>query len=189
MTMVEDQQEEMILKIEAILFVIGEKGLTVAELSQVLEVDNRQIETCLVALKERYQSTQTALFIDSYAGHYRLMTKPQFVGILTKLAQAPKMTKLTQAALETLMIIAYQQPVTKVVIDQVRGVQSQTMVQKLELRGLIEEAGRLEQPGRPKLYQTTDYFLDYFGLSSLDDLPRLSVTLKNEETTLLNLEE
>ena len=82
--------------------------------------------------------------------------------------------KLSQASLETLAIIAYKQPVTRVDIESIRGVQSSGSIQKLLLRDLIEEAGRLETPGRPKLYKTTAYFMDYFGLESLDALPDAS---------------
>ena len=116
-----------------------------------------------------------------------LFKKASLKSYIEKYAVSPYSSQLSQASLETLAIIAYKQPVTRVDIESIRGVQSSGSIQKLLLRDLIEEAGRLETPGRPKLYKTTAYFMDYFGLESLDALPDASdlLDLDSEEANQL----
>ena len=110
-----------------------------------------------------------------------MATKKGFASLVKRYFESPTMTELSGAALETLAIIAYKQPVTRLDIDEIRGVQSSGMLQKLLLLGLIEEGGRLELPGRPIVYKTTEAFLDYFGLESLAALPALP-KVEDEET-------
>ena len=112
---------------------------------------------------------------------YKLVTKPALAELVKKYLNSNNITELTGAALETLAIIAYKQPITRIDVDEIRGVQSSSMIQRLQLLELIKENGRLDAPGRPILYVTTDKFLDYFGLESLDQLPELDEEKQEDE--------
>lgn len=159
-------------QVEAVLFVVGEEGISLEELSYLLETTTAKIYEALTRLKEKYAADeQTALHILEVANHFVLSTKKQFAPLLKKYAQSPMSNSLTQAALETLSIVAYKQPISRVEIDEIRGVQSAGSIQKLVARQLIEEKGRVDGPGRAILYGTTTYFMDYFGLKSLEELP------------------
>lgn len=159
-------------QIEAILFVVGEEGIGLEELSYLLETSTAKTYEALNILKERYESDeQSALNILEVGNHFVLSTKKVFAPLLKKYAQSPISNSLSQAALETLSIVAYKQPISRVEVDEIRGVQSAGSMQKLVARQLIEEKGRVDGPGRAILYGTTAYFMDYFGLRSLDELP------------------
>lgn len=159
-------------QIEAILFVVGEEGIGLEELSYLLGLSTAKTYEALTALKERYESDkQTALNILEVGNHFILSTKKIFAPLLKKYAQSPISNVLSQAALETLSIVAYKQPISRVEVDEIRGVQSAGSMQKLVARQLIEEKGRVDGPGRAILYGTTAYFMDYFGLRSLEELP------------------
>lgn len=159
-------------QIEAILFVVGEEGIGLEELSYLLEISTAKTYEALTNLKERYDlDTQSALNILEVGNHFVLSTKKTFAPLLKKYAQSPISNSLSQAALETLSIVAYKQPISRVEVDEIRGVQSAGSMQKLVARQLIEEKGRVDGPGRAILYGTTAYFMDYFGLRSLDELP------------------
>ncbi|ALS00597.1 segregation and condensation protein B [Enterococcus silesiacus] len=161
-----------ISQIEAILFVVGEEGIGLEELSYLLELSTAKTYEALTALKERYASDkQAALNILEVGNHFVLSTKKVFAPLLKKYAQSPISNSLSQAALETLSIVAYKQPISRVEVDEIRGVQSAGSMQKLVARQLIEEKGRVDGPGRAILYGTTPYFMDYFGLKSLEELP------------------
>ncbi|MGM0217227.1 SMC-Scp complex subunit ScpB [Enterococcus sp. AZ126] len=159
-------------QIEAILFVVGEEGIGLEELSYLLELSTAKTYEALTALKERYEADkQAALNILEVGNHFILSTKKAFAPLLKKYAQSPISNSLSQAALETLSIVAYKQPISRVEVDEIRGVQSAGSMQKLVARQLIEEKGRVDGPGRAILYGTTAYFMDYFGLRSLEELP------------------
>lgn len=159
-------------ELEAILFVVGEEGVSLDELSYLLELPTAKVYELLTKLEENYaQSKDSALHILEVGNQFVLSTKKTFATLLKKYAQSPISNNLSQAALETLSIIAYKQPITRVEIDEIRGVQSSGSVQKLVARQLIEEKGRVDGPGRAILYGTTAYFMDYFALKSLDELP------------------
>ncbi|MBM7688693.1 SMC-Scp complex subunit ScpB [Enterococcus ureilyticus] len=159
-------------QIEAILFVVGEEGIGLEELSFLLGLSTAKTYEALTALKERYESDkQTALNILEVGNHFILSTKKTFAPLLKKYAQSPISNSLSQAALETLSIVAYKQPISRVEVDEIRGVQSAGSMQKLVARQLIEEKGRVDGPGRAILYGTTAYFMDYFGLKNLEELP------------------
>ena len=119
----------------------------------------------------------------NYNDQYRLVTKSELAPDVESYAHSPFTQKLSRAAVETLAIVAYRQPITRMGIDEIRGVSSITMLQKLLARDLIREVGRLEAPGRPVLYGVTDYFMDYFGLKSLEDLPNIEPLNLNDEVT------
>nr|WP_236674623.1 SMC-Scp complex subunit ScpB [Enterococcus sp. BWR-S5] len=159
-------------QIEAILFVVGDEGISLEEISYLLELSTAKSYELLKALKERYeQDKQSALNILEVGNQFVLSTKKNFAPLLKKYAQSPIANNLSQAALETLSIVAYKQPISRVEVDEIRGVQSAGSIQKLAAKQLIEEKGRVDGPGRAILYGTTDYFMDYFGLKALDELP------------------
>ena len=160
--------------LEGLLFVAGDDGITLEEASYILELEKSAVRQLLDELKKRLEDENSGLELLLTASHYKLVTKASLKSYIEKYAVSPYSSQLSQASLETLAIIAYKQPVTRVDIESIRGVQSSGSIQKLLLRDLIEEAGRLETPGRPKLYKTTAYFMDYFGLESLDALPDAS---------------
>ena len=173
--------------LEGLLFVAGDDGITLEEASYILELERSAVRQLLDELKKRLEDENSGLELLLTASHYKLVTKASLKSYIEKYALSPYSSQLSQASLETLAIIAYKQPVTRVDIESIRGVQSSGSIQKLLLRDLIEEAGRLETPGRPKLYKTTAYFMDYFGLESLDALPDASdlFDLNSEEANQL----
>ena len=173
--------------LEGLLFVAGDDGITLEEASYILELERSAVRQLLDELKKRLEDENSGLELLLTASHYKLVTKASLKSYIEKYAVSPYSSQLSQASLDTLAIIAYKQPVTRVDIESIRGVQSSGSIQKLLLRDLIEEAGRLETPGRPKLYKTTAYFMDYFGLESLDALPDASdlFDLDSEEANQL----
>lgn len=159
-------------ELEAVLFVVGDEGIGIEEISYLLGIKTAAVYQQLEKLREKYQrDPDSALHILEVGNHFVLTTKRTFAPLLKKYAQSPLSNKLSQAALETLSIIAYKQPITRIEVDEIRGVQSSGSVQKLVARQLIEEKGRVDGPGRAILYGTTPYFMDYFGLKSLEELP------------------
>ena len=173
--------------LEGLLFVAGDDGISLEEASYILELERSAVRQLLDELKKRLEDENSGLELLLTASHYKLVTKASLKSYIEKYAVSPYSSQLSQASLETLAIIAYKQPVTRVDIESIRGVQSSGSIRNLLLRDLIDEAGRLETPGRPKLYKTTAYFMDYFGLESLDALPDASdlFDLDSEEANQL----
>lgn len=166
---------------ESFLFVAGEEGLTLTQLALWLERSEAEAEVILTDLQERYESDmRRGITLKKYGGSYRLVTKSEYADEIKKMLENPKPASFTQAALEVLAIIAYKQPVTRVEIDDLRGVKSERALQSLVGKGFIEETGRMEGPGRPILYSTTAFFLDRFGLDSLEELPPLLLEEEQE---------
>ncbi|HBF76189.1 MAG TPA: SMC-Scp complex subunit ScpB [Lactobacillus sp.] len=163
-----------IQQLEALLFVSGESGLTVQELADLTDSMVPAVSQSLSKLNQKYANDpDSALVILKSNDTVRLATKATLANVVSQYFEAPSSTGLSQASLEVLAIIAYNQPITRIEIDEIRGVQSSGTLNKLMLRQLITESGRKKGPGRPKLYKTTDYFMDYFGLKQLADLPPL----------------
>ena len=161
-------------QIEALLFVAGDEGITSQALCQITQFDKPAVIALIEQLANKYaDDTMSALEVRETDGAYRLVTKPSLGGIVKNFFDAPDNATLSQAQLETFVIVAYKQPVTRVEIDQIRGVQSAGTLQKLMLRQLLVETGRKDEPGRPIMYGTSAMFLDYFGLKSLTELPPL----------------
>ena len=158
--------------LEALLFACGEP-VTAAQLAQVLELDTETVQRLLLDMREEYAGPQRGIVLLQLEDRWQLSPKNEFGDAVKKMLDTRRNTPLSPAALEVLAIIAYNQPVSRSFIDQIRGVDSGSPVQTLIARGLIEEAGRLELPGRPNSFVTTDTFLRCFGLSGLEDLPPL----------------
>ncbi len=159
--------------LEGLLFVVGEDGLTLDQIEEVLEVSEEEAKELLSNLKKSYESDDRGIRIDFLGNRFKLTTKQEHKEYYQKLIENPETNILSQAALETLAIIAYNAPITRIQIDAMRGVSSVSIVRKLVAKGFIKESGRSDLPGRPILYETTSDFLDYFGLSTLDDLPNM----------------
>ncbi|MFY3792820.1 SMC-Scp complex subunit ScpB [Ureibacillus sp. MALMAid1270] len=175
--------EILMSKIEALLFVIGDEGISVKQLSQLLDVDSMEIEAALSELKTNYEESNVrGITLKNLAGTYQLTTKSEMADTIKKLVENPTSNVLSTAALEVLAIIAYKQPITRVEIEDLRGVKSDRPIQTLVSRALIQEVGRAEGTGRAILYGTTKEFLNYFGLETLKDLPPLpDEMLKDDE--------
>ena len=159
--------------LEALLFAAGDEGLSLDQISSVLEVTTDEAKDALHDLKEMYQAEDRGIYVVELAGVYQLATKKVHAPYLKKLVETPSVHTLSQASLETLAIIAYKQPITRIEIEAIRGVKTERPLQTLLAKALIQETGRAEGAGRPYLYGTTKEFLDYFGLKSLDELPPL----------------
>ena len=173
-------------QIEALLFVAGEDGLSLRDLAVLLDLSPTALQQQLEKLEQRYQKDEnSSLCLKETAKTYKLVTKPAFADVLRKYARAPINQSLSRASLEVLSIIAYKQPLTRIEIDDIRGVNSSGALSKLQAFGLIQEVGKKEVLGRPNLYATTDYFLDYMGINHLEELPDISgIEIKDEETAL-----
>jgi segregation and condensation protein B len=166
------------IRLEALLFVAAEPVLT-AQLAAALETTTTEVEQGLRALEESLQSR--GLRVQRYAGRVQMTSAPEFAELIERFLGLEATTRLSRAALETLSIIAYQQPVTRPQVDAVRGVNSDGMMKSLLSKGLIQETGRAEGPGRPILYSTTAEFLQHFGINSVRDLPPLDLPQETEE--------
>lgn len=178
---------EVFSKIEALLFVAGDEGLTLNELGHMINLPTATTYDCLVQMKQEYQDDNRRAFTILEVGEsFILSTKKEFASLLKYYAQSSINQNLSQAALETLSIVAYKQPITRAEIEELRGVQSSGSVQKLVARRLIEEKGRVEGPGRAILYGTTPYFFDYFGLKSIDELPAVNQLEEMSEKEIPN---
>lgn len=158
--------------IEAILFAAGD-SVPLARLSLVLGVSEQDVETSVKMLQESYAQQQRGMRILRLEDKVQMCSAPEYASFISKTLEQRKPPVLSQPALETLAVVAYFQPVTRAYIEQVRGVDSSYTVGVLNERGLIEECGRLEVPGRPVLFRTTDVFLRTMGISSLEELPEL----------------
>ncbi|NCO37694.1 MAG: SMC-Scp complex subunit ScpB [Armatimonadetes bacterium CG_4_10_14_3_um_filter_66_18] len=157
--------------LEALLFA-AEAPLSLAELAELIESAPAATREELEDLKLAYEQGEGGLHLVEIAKGYRLITKPQYAPYIRNLKK-PRVARVTRAALETLAIVGYRQPITGPEIEHLRGVSSAGVLDTLLERGLIEVAGRKEAPGRPRLYRTTQAFLDQFGLADLSELPEL----------------
>lgn len=165
--------------IEALLFVAGEP-VSVSSLVKITEMPESEIKKLMEELISDYRAAHSGIQIVEIADGYQMVTNPDFSMWIKKFKNINQSSKLSPPTLETLAIIAYKQPVTKLEIDQLRGVNSDGAVKSLLDRRLIKIVGRKETPGRPFLYGTTKEFLQYFGLKNLSDLPPINDFLKDE---------
>jgi segregation and condensation protein B len=162
--------------LEAVLFV-SDEPLTPAVLSQALEVDRRMVDDLCAQLQTELAQRGSGLVLRNVAGGWRLFTDPETQPVVERFVLSSRQARMTKAALETLAIVAYKQPVTRHQVSAIRGVNADGVLRALVDRGLIEEAGRDEGPGRPLLYATTPMFLERLGLASLAALPSLAPLL------------
>lgn len=159
--------------VEGLLFASGDEGITVKQIAKVIGVTSEIIDELIEQLKKDYYEIDRGITIIQSNEIFHLTTKREHNEYYKKLMQHPRTTRMSQAALETLAIIAYNQPITRIEIEEIRGVSSDYAVQMLLARSLIENVGRKDSIGRPILFGTSKEFLTYFGLSSIDELPDL----------------
>jgi len=174
--------------LEGLLFVVGEEGLTLSQIEDILQIDEEEAKELVKELRREYEETDRGIRINFLGNAFKFTTRSEHREYYQKLLENEEANNLSQSALETLAIIAYNEPITRVEIDEIRGVSSGQMVRKLVAKGFLKEVGRSNLPGRPILYKTTKEFLDYFALASIEDLPPLTEevvkTEEQEETDL-----
>lgn len=167
--------------VESLLFAAGDEGLTIKQIATVLEIEEVEAERIVRELMDELSKNENrGITVVQLAGTYQLATKKENSIYLKKLVESPSTSTLSQAALETLAIIAYKQPITRTEIEEIRGVKTERPLQTLVGKVLVKEVGRAEGTGRAILYGTTKEFLDYFGLRSLEELPPLPEKLDDE---------
>ncbi len=159
--------------LEGILFVVGNEGIEKERLMDILELTKSELDELINKLSTEYKKDTRGIDIEVYSDRLKLVTKKEHKKYYEKLVEREKNEELSQAALETLAIIAYNSKVTRSYVDEIRGVDSSYQIRKLVYRNLVHEVGRSDLPGRPILYSVTDEFLDYLGIKSLDELPKL----------------
>lgn len=164
--------------LEGLLYVQGDLGITLEQICDILEIDENKAKELVYSLKISYEQNNRGLRINYLGNTIKLTTKEEHKDYYKKLVENPKTNLLSQSSLETLAIIVYNEPITRNQIEEYRGVDCAYIIRRLCARGFIKESGKADIPGRPILYKTTDEFLDYFGLSSKDDLPKIDI---NEE--------
>ena len=161
--------------LEGLLFVVGDDGLTFEQISDALDVDLDSAKDLVLELKHEYESERHGIQIAMLGDKIKLTIKKEHTDYYIKLIENKETNSLSQQALETLAIVAYNEPITVQEIDNIRGVNSREMVRRLLAKGFIKEAGKSELPGKPMAYSTTSDFLDYFGLASKEDLPKFNI--------------
>ncbi len=169
---------ELQAAIEAILFASGEP-VSIDKLVQALSADKSTVKSLIEILIDKFDAESSGIYITKLDGKYQMCSKPQYGEYVRAIMDIRKNVPLSQAAMEVLAIIAYNQPVTKAFIEQIRGVDCSGVISSLTSKDLISEKGRLELPGRPLLYGTTPNFLRCFGISAIEELPVL--TSRNDE--------
>jgi len=168
--------------LEGVLFVVGDEGINLEEMSRILEVSKEEVKDLLLVLKEKYESEERGLRIRYLGDCFKLTTKEEHKSFYQKfLTNTLDQQGLSPAALEILAIVAYNEPITRIEIDEMRGISSSFTLRKLVAKGLIKECGKSDLPGRPNLYKITKEFLDYFGLASKEDLPDINDFLPQDE--------
>ncbi|MGG3883673.1 SMC-Scp complex subunit ScpB [Brevibacillus panacihumi] len=170
--------------IEGLLFISGDEGLAAKEISEITQVPEDEIIDLIEDMKADFRRAGRGIQIVEVAKAYQLTTLPEHAEYFERLANSPSQSTLSQAALETLAIIAYKQPLTRTEIEEIRGVKCEKALNTLISKQLIREAGRAEGIGRPILYATTKDFLEHFGLRELSDLPPPPVNLDVEEARM-----
>lgn len=170
--------------LEGILFVVGDEGITLESVCEILNLNMNEAKELLLKLKSSYEDENRGIRISYLGDAFKLTTKKEHKDYYEKLIESPHSNTLSPSALEVLAIIAYNQPLTRVEVDELRGVSSSHIIRRLVAKGLVKEAGKSTMPGRPNLYRTTSEFLDYFGLSSISDLPDIDSKVLTQEGDL-----
>jgi len=184
--------KEMEAVVEGLLFAAGDP-VPLEKLAEILEIDRKTAKRFLDNMALTLQNSKRGILMREINGSYQLCTRPEHFEYISRLVEPRQKQTLSQAAFETLSIIAYNQPITRARIEMIRGVNSDSAIVRLLERNLIREAGRLDSPGKPLLYETTDEFLRSFGFKSLKDLPLLGldemIAERQPETDALNSKE
>lgn len=185
--------QELLGVLEGLLFAVGDEGINLDQIQYVLEIDEPTAKTLVIDLKERFKLISSGTDLIEVGEVYKMTTKKNHAAYLKRLIQNPNQRGLSNAALEVLAIVAYRQPITRHEIEKIRGASSDNVLRKLLTFSLLEEAGRLDAPGRPILFGTTEDFLDYFGIKTLEELPDLPFIpeefILENEADLFNFEE
>lgn len=162
----------LIKEIEALIYVSGDKGISLKELEDLTSASKSAIRENIIKLQSKYEKHKSALKIIQNGDLFQLVTRSEYNSLIQKYTKSDE-SLLSQAALETLTIIAYKQPLTRIMVDDVRGINSSVSIRNLLNLGLIKIQGKSDEPGNPDLYETTDLFLKAFGLTTLSQLPEL----------------
>jgi len=174
------QLHEACRAIEAILFVSGD-AVEIREIAKALEITELEAVNAVDELQREYDRDRRGMMISRYGGHLKMETRADYAPYVERLLSPIQRQSLSQAAMETLAVIAYRQPVTRLDIEEIRGVKCDYSVQSLLQKGLIKNVGRKEALGRPYLYATTDFFLEHFGITDIRELPPLPEVKKQPE--------
>ncbi len=159
--------------LEGLLFVVGDEGLSLEQISEILSIGNEEAKALVSNLREVYEADNRGIRITFLGNKFKLATKKEHQVYYQKLIERPDSNELSPAALECLAIVAYNEPITRTKLDEIRGVSSRDMLKKLVAKGLLKEIGRSDQAGRPILYGITSQFCDYFGIACKEDLPKI----------------
>lgn len=166
--------------LEGMLFLSGSEGLTFEQIKDILEIDDAKGKQLIAELNAEYKLKTRGIKLELLGGAFKLTTKKEHKPYFEKMLKNEANSELSEAALETLAIIAYNQPITRNQIDEIRGVSCTHIIRKLLIKDLIQDCGRSDLPGRPILYSTTPHFLDYFGLSNISELPPIEIQNNSE---------
>lgn len=169
--------------LEGLLFVVGDEGLTLEQITDIIGINEEEAKEVVRLLRSRYEGNEYGIQLSFLGNAFKLTTKKEHREYYQKLIENPSTNTLSQAALETLAIIAYNEPVTVQEIDNIRGINSREMVRRLMAKGFVKEAGKSEGLGKATMYATTRDFLDYFGLSSKDELPKFEDIVEQGDDT------
>lgn len=167
--------------VEGLLYMVGDDGIKVEQLASVIDKSIEDSEAILNSIQSKYSNENFGIELVNYGKTYKFITKQEVAPYIQALFHTSKPNTLSQSALETLAIIAYKQPITRVEIEELRGVGADMMLRKLQARNLIREAGRSDAPGKPILYEVTEEFMDSFKLYTLNELPDLPEFNSDEE--------
>lgn len=168
--------------LEGLLFVVGDEGITLDSIAEIMSITKKEAQELLKSLREVYNSEERGIRISFIGEAFKLTTKQEHKEYYEKLITTRGSNTLSQAALETLAIIAYNQPITRIEVDEMRGIASINMIRKLMAKDLVKISGKSNLPGKPNLYRTTSEFLDYFGLATISDLPELPVASEEDNS-------
>ena len=167
--------------LEGLLFLVGDEGIDMKDICDILELDEENIKSLINNLQKDYLSSDRGIIIKKFGDNYKLTTKSENKYFYEKLSEKDCVRNLSQSALETLAIIAYNEPITRSKIDELRGINSSQMIRNLIAKDFVKEVGKSDLPGRPNLYGITNEFLDYFGLEDIKDLPKLEKVGEDSE--------
>ncbi len=174
------ENDNKLAALEGLLFVVGDDGLSINQMMDILEISHDEAILLINELKHEYESSRRGIRLHFLGNTFKLTTKTEHQQYYQKLLVNEENNKLSNSALETLAIVAYNEPITRVEVDEIRGVSTAQMIRKLVAKGLLKECGRSELAGRPILYKTTSEFLDYFGLSDISELPKITPKSERE---------